>query len=81
MKKVSAKKVIDYKLRLTGQYTRIARGAVAQLVALRKDVAAELEDGLKRSAMLTTFQAKKKLANIDRAIADQYSAMQVYLVD
>lgn len=81
MKKVSAKKVIDYKLRLTGQYTRIARGAVAQLVALRKDVAAELEDGLKRSAMLTTFQAKKKLANIDRAIADQYSAMQVDLVD
>lgn len=80
-RKVSPKEVIGRQIQLRGQYTRIARGAVAQLQQLREKVAAELQDGLKRSAMLTIFQSKARLRKIDRAIADQYSAMERDLVD
>lgn len=80
-RKVSPKEVIGRQIQLRGQYTRIARGAVAQLQQLREKVAAELQDGLKRSSMLTIFQSKARLRKIDRAIADQYSAMERDLVD
>ena len=81
MAKITAKKAIGRQIQLRGQYTRIARGAVAQLKQLREKVAAELQDGLNRSSMLTIFQSKARLKKIDRAIADQYSAMEVDLVD
>ncbi|MEQ6570986.1 minor capsid protein [Pseudomonas aeruginosa] len=81
MAKISAKKAIGRQIQLRGQYTRIARGAVAQLKQLREQVAADLQDGLKRSSMLTIFQSKARLKKIDRAIADQYSAMETDLVD
>lgn len=81
MAKISAKKAIGRQIQLRGQYTRIARGAVAQLKQLREQVAAELQDGLKRSSMLTIFQSKARLRKIDRAIGDQYSAMERDLVN
>ncbi|POF92850.1 minor capsid protein [Pseudomonas putida] len=81
MAKSRTKETITRHIQLRGQYTRIARGAVAQLQQLKQQVAAELQDGLKRSSMLTIFQSKAKLRKIDRAIADQYSAMERDLVD
>lgn len=81
MAKLRPKDAITRHIQLRGQYTRIARGAVAQLQQLKEQVAAELQDGLKRSSMLTIFQSKAKLRKIDRAIADQYSAMERDLVD
>ncbi|MDG9921023.1 phage head morphogenesis protein, partial [Pseudomonas juntendi] len=81
MVKITPKKAIARQIQLRGQYTRIARGAVAQLYQLRAQVAEELQDGLKRSSMLTIFQSKARLRKIDRAIDDQYSAMERDLVD
>lgn len=81
MKKVSAKKVISRQIQLRGQYTRIARGAVAQLYQLRSQVAEELKADVKPGGIMTAYKLKAKLKNIDRAIDDQYSAMERDLVD
>lgn len=81
MKKVSAKKVISRQIQLRGQYTRIARGAVAQLYQLRSQVAEELKADVKPGGIMTVYKLKAKLKNIDRAIDDQYSAMERDLVD
>ncbi|WP_237859397.1 minor capsid protein [Pseudomonas sp. PGPR81] len=81
MKKVSAKKVISRQIQLRGQYTRIARGAVAQLYQLRSQVADELKADVKPGGIMTAYKLKAKLKNIDRAIDDQYSAMERDLVD
>ncbi|WP_104903707.1 minor capsid protein [Pseudomonas sp. LH1G9] len=81
MKKVSAKKIIGRQIQLRGQYTRIARGAVAQLYQLRAQVAEELRADVKPGGILSAYRLKAKLKTIDRAISDQYSAMEVDLVD
>lgn len=81
MKKVSAKKVIGRQIQLRGQYTRIARGAVAQLYQLRALVADELRADVKPGGIMSAYRLKAKLKTIDRAIDDQYSAMERDLVD
>lgn len=81
MKKVTAKKAIGRQIQLRGQYTRIARGAVAQLYQLRAQVAEELRADVKPGGIMTAYKLKAKLKNIDRAIDDQYSAMERDLVD
>lgn len=81
MKKVSAKKIIGRQIQLRGQYTRIARGAVAQLYQLRAQVAEELRADVKPGGILSAYKLKAKLKTIDRAITDQYSAMERDLVD
>lgn len=80
-KKVGAKQVIARQIQLRGQYTRIARGAVAQLYQLRAQIAEEIRDGVKSGGILSAYKLKSKLKNIDRAISDQYSAMEVDLID
>lgn len=81
MKKVTAKKAIGRQIQLRGQYTRIARGAVAQLYQLRAQVAEELRADVKPGGIMTAYRLKAKLKTIDRAITDQYSAMERDLVD
>lgn len=81
MKKVSAKKIIGRQIQLRGQYTRIARGAVAQLYQLRAQVADELRADVKPGGIMTAYKLKSKLKTIDRAITDQYSEMERDLVD
>lgn len=81
MAKVSAKKAIGRQIQLRGQYTRIARGAVAQLYQLRAQVAEELRADVKSGGIMTAYKLKSKLKTIDRAIGDQYSAMERDLVD
>lgn len=81
MAKVSPKKAIARQIQLRGQYTRIARGAVAQLQQLRAQVAEELQADVQRGAILSSYKLKAKLKKIDRAIDDQYSAMERDLVD
>lgn len=81
MKKVTAKKAIGRQIQLRGQYTRIARGAVAQLYQLRAQVAEELRADVKPGGILSAYRLKAKLKTIDRAISDQYSAMERDLVD
>lgn len=81
MKKVSAKKIIGRQIQLRGQYTRIARGAVAQLYQLRAQVADELRADVKPGGIMSAYKLKAKLKAIDRAIDDQYSAMERDLVD
>lgn len=78
---MTAKKAIGRQIQLRGQYTRIARGAVAQLYQLRAQVAEEIRDGVKSGGILSAYKLKTKLKNIDRAISDQYSAMERDLVD
>lgn len=81
MAKITAKKAIGRQIQLRGQYTRIARGAVAQLYQLRAQVAEELRADVKPGGIMTAYKLKAKLKNIDRAISDQYSAMEVDLID
>lgn len=81
MTKVSVKKVIGRQIQLRGQYTRIARGAVAQLYQLRAQVADELRADVKPGGIMSAYKLKAKLKTIDRAIDDQYSAMERDLVD
>lgn len=81
MAKISPKKAIARQIQLRGQYTRIARGAVAQLQQLRAQVADELQADVSRGAILSAYKLKAKLKKIDRAIDDQYSAMERDLVD
>lgn len=81
MAKMSAKKTIVRQIQLRGQYTRIARGAVAQLYQLRAQVAEELRADAKPGGILNAYRLKAKLKKIDRAIDDQYSAMERDLVD
>lgn len=80
-KKVSPKKIIGRQIQLRGQYTRIARGAVAQLYQLRAQVAEELRADVKPGGIMSAYRLKAKLKNIDRAIDDQYGAMERDLVD
>ncbi|WP_312299129.1 minor capsid protein [Stutzerimonas nitrititolerans] len=81
MAKLTAKKAIGRQIQLRGQYTRIARGAVAQLQQLKTQVAEELQADVKRGAILSVYKLRRKLDKIDRAISDQYSAMERDLVD
>lgn len=81
MRKVTAKKSIGRQIQLRGQYTRIARGAVAQLYQLRAQVAEELRADVKPGGIMSAYKLKAKLKTIDRAIDDQYSAMERDLVD
>lgn len=81
MAKISPKKAIARQIQLRGQYTRIARGAVAQLYQLRAQVAEELLADIQRGAILSAVRVGAKLKRIDRAIGDQYSAMERDLVD
>ncbi|MFP3863146.1 minor capsid protein [Pseudomonas capeferrum] len=81
MAKISPKKAIARQIQLRGQYTRIARGAVAQLYQLRAQVAAELQADVQRGAILSAVRVGAKLKRIDRAIGDQYSAMERDLVN
>lgn len=81
MAKISPKKAIARQIQLRGQYTRIARGAVAQLYQLRAQVAEKLQADVQRGAILSAVKVGAKLKRIDRAIADQYSVMERDLVD
>lgn len=81
MAKISPRKAIARQIQLRGQYTRIARGAVAQLYQLRAQVAEELRADVQRGAILSAVRVGVKLKRIDRAIGDQYSAMERDLID
>ncbi|KJZ67251.1 minor capsid protein [Pseudomonas fluorescens] len=81
MAKSAADKIIGHQIQLRGQYTRIAKQAVQRLQKLRSEVKAELIDAMGRNDLANTFGRMGMLKRIDRAVSDQYSAMESDLVD
>lgn len=75
-----ADKTIKHQIQLRGQYTRIAKQAVAHLAALKGLVKAELDDASTAKNWNAAAKLRKTLHNLDKLVEAQYAVMSDELI-
>ncbi len=75
-----ADKTISHQIQLRGQYTRIAKQAVAHLAALKGLIKAELDEASTAKNWNAAGKLRKTLYNLDKLVEAQYAVMSDELV-
>lgn len=75
-----ADKTIKHQIQLRGQYTRIAKQAVAHLAALKGLIKAELDEASVAKNWNAAAKLRKTLYNLDKLVEAQYSVMSDELI-
>ncbi len=75
-----ADKTISHQIQLRGQYTRIAKQAVAHLAQLKILVKAELDEASTAKNWSAAAKLRKTLYNLDKLVEAQYAVMSDELI-
>lgn len=75
-----ADKTIKHQIQLRGQFTRIAKQAVAHLAALKGLIKAELDEASVAKNWSAAAKLRKTLYNLDKLVEAQYAVMSDELV-